>query len=141
MLTLNLYSVVAVTGLAGHAFGSWRSRETHLMWLKDFLPKHIKNIRIMTYGYNSSLVEDTKSTLRLADYRSNFIQQLENARSSAEVYNNCLFHPIFLTPADAVNCLPGPADYIPRSQPGWDFDTTGNPSRATKIGLGSHNNW
>ncbi|KAF8543475.1 hypothetical protein BDD12DRAFT_874572 [Trichophaea hybrida] len=76
--------VVAVTGLAGHAFGSWRSRETHLMWLKDFLPKDIKKLRIMTYGYNSSLVGGTKSARRMSDYRSNFIQQLENARSFAE---------------------------------------------------------
>ncbi|KAF8540115.1 hypothetical protein BDD12DRAFT_777518, partial [Trichophaea hybrida] len=76
--------VVAVTGLAGHAFGSWRSRETHQMWLKDFLPKDIKNIRVMTYGYDSSLVGLGRSDMRLVDYRRNFIQQLENSRSTAK---------------------------------------------------------
>jgi len=76
-------SVVAVTGLAGHAFGSWRSRKTRDMWLKDYLPEDIKHIRIMTYGYNSSLVEG--NDVRLSDHRRHFIQQLENCRISAEV--------------------------------------------------------
>jgi len=84
MLTRGRYSVVAVTGLAGHAFGSWTSRKTHQMWLKDFLSKDVKNIRIMTYGYDSSLVRP-ETNGRLIDYRRNFIQQLENSRSSVEV--------------------------------------------------------
>jgi hypothetical protein len=82
-------SVVAVTGLAGHAFGSWRSRETHKMWLKDFLPKDIGNIRIMTYGYDSSLI-GPETNARLIDYRRNFIQQLKNSRSSAQVCRRVL---------------------------------------------------
>jgi len=53
------------------------------MWLKDYLPGDIKHIRIMTYGYNSSLVEG--NDVRLSDHRRNFIQQLENCRISAEV--------------------------------------------------------
>ncbi|KAI9769491.1 MAG: hypothetical protein M1840_003968 [Geoglossum simile] len=76
--------VVAVTGLAGHAFGSWRSRETHQMWLMDFLPNYVENIRIMSYGYDSSLVGDCESESGLFDYRRTFIQQLENSRGSDE---------------------------------------------------------
>jgi hypothetical protein len=77
-------SVVAVTGLAGHAFGSWRSRETHQMWLKDFLPRDVKGIRIMSYGYNSNLVGHTVDDIFL-DYKRHFIHMLVNSRSSAEV--------------------------------------------------------
>jgi len=58
---------------------------THKMWLKDFLPEHVKNIRIMTYGYDSSLIGDARSNARLIDHRRNFVQQLQNSRSSAEV--------------------------------------------------------
>ncbi|KAF8535735.1 hypothetical protein BDD12DRAFT_326423 [Trichophaea hybrida] len=54
------------------------------MWLKDFLPKDIKNVRVMTYGYDSSLVGVGRGNTRLVDYRRNFIQQLENARSTVE---------------------------------------------------------
>jgi hypothetical protein len=77
--------VVAVTGLAGHALESWRSRETHELWLQDFLPNDVKNIRIMIYGYDSNLAGGEKSDMRLVDYRRNFIQQLENSRSVTKV--------------------------------------------------------
>jgi hypothetical protein len=84
-------SVVAVTGLAGHAFGSWRSRDTHQMWLKDFLPEDVKNIRVMIYGYDSSLTGPARSDTRLLDYRRNFVQQLQNSRSSVEVCRHYYF--------------------------------------------------
>lgn len=74
-----------MTGLAGHAFESWRHRDTHKMWLKDFLPEDVKHVRIMTYGYDSSLVQRRGSDIRLVDYRRNFIQQFENSRRNAKV--------------------------------------------------------
>jgi hypothetical protein len=114
--------VVAVTGLAGHAFGSWRSRETHKMWLKDFLPKDVKNVRIMTYGYDSRLVELKKSEPRLTDYRRNFIQQLENSRSSAKVCR-CLCGARSCTLTLAMLIVSGSTYHIPGTQPGWHFDT------------------
>jgi hypothetical protein len=78
--------VIAVTGLAGHAFGSWRNRETHQMWLKDFLPYDVKNMRIMTYGYDSRLVgNDGATEMRLLDFQRHFIEQLQNARNSVPV--------------------------------------------------------
>lgn len=89
MLIMSIkYSIFAVTGLAGHAFGSWRHRKTHTMWLQDLLPKEAdcKHVRILTYGYNTKLVgEDTDD--RFLDYRRDFIQQLETARGSDEVTN------------------------------------------------------
>jgi hypothetical protein len=86
MLTLGPLSVIAVTGLAGHALSSWKSRHTRHMWLKDFLPMDIKNIRIMTYGYDSSLIEFERNDMRLVDYKRNFIQQLENSRRMVMVW-------------------------------------------------------
>jgi len=55
------------------------------MWLKDFLPNDVKNVRIMTYGYDSSLIQGANNDTRLLDYKRNFIEQLENSRSSAKV--------------------------------------------------------
>ncbi|KAF8538735.1 Alpha/Beta hydrolase protein, partial [Trichophaea hybrida] len=75
-------SVVAVTGLAGHPFGSWRSRLTNRMWLQDFLRKEIPNIRILTYGYNSQLVGPNSTEFRMLDHRRHFVQELRNSRSS-----------------------------------------------------------
>jgi hypothetical protein len=84
MLTPSFPSVIAVTGLAGHAYGSWRSRENHKMWLKDFLPHDVEKIRILSYGYDSNLIGHTTGS-RLIDYQRHFIQQLENARSLDQV--------------------------------------------------------
>ena len=77
------HSVVAVKGLSGHAFESWRNRLSNRMWLQDFLPKDIKGIKIMTYGYNTELVG--ANTGRLLDHRRDLIQQIESARISPEV--------------------------------------------------------
>ncbi|RPB06396.1 hypothetical protein P167DRAFT_514553, partial [Morchella conica CCBAS932] len=78
-----LVDVVAVTGLAGHAFGSWCSNHTGCMWLQDLLPADLQSIRVMTYGYNSSLTRDTVEQT-FVDYRRSFIHALMDARSKVE---------------------------------------------------------
>jgi hypothetical protein len=96
ILMLGFRSVIAVTGLAGHAFGSWRNRETHQMWLKDLLPHDVQNIRIMLYGYDSRLIRQGKTESRLLDYQRLLIQDIENARGSVKVgvlvrENRCMY--------------------------------------------------
>jgi hypothetical protein len=55
MLTLN-HSIIAITGLDGHAYGSWRGkRNLGWMWLRDFLSKDLLSCRTMIYSYNSKL--------------------------------------------------------------------------------------
>lgn len=52
-----MHSIIAVHGFGGHAIGSWKSPSTFHVWLRDFLPHEtgIKNARILTYGYNTSI--------------------------------------------------------------------------------------
>ena len=52
---LIILSIVAVSGLGGNGFGSWRAPKTANMWLRDFLPESIKNSRILIYGYDTTL--------------------------------------------------------------------------------------
>jgi hypothetical protein len=76
-------SIVAVTGLAGHAFGSWRSRtQDHQMWLRDFLPEDLRdaNVRILTFGYNSGL-KDSTSTSSLQDFSRQLLDGVNSART------------------------------------------------------------
>ena len=48
------YSIIAITGLDGHAYGSWRGKgNLGRMWLRDFLSKDLPNCRTMTYGYTT----------------------------------------------------------------------------------------
>ena len=83
-----VHSVVAITGLGGHAFGSWLSRTStkrpvdRPMWLRDFLPQRFPNARIMTYGYDS-LKESNGANI--TDYRRGFIQCLRNSRRQCPV--------------------------------------------------------
>lgn len=49
-------SIIAVTGLAGNAIGSWRDHGSKKLWLREFLPHDLGNtVRVMTYGYNTAL--------------------------------------------------------------------------------------
>jgi hypothetical protein len=79
-------SIVAVTGLAGHAFGSWKSRtQDHQMWLRDFLPADLAdaNLRILTFGYNSAL-KDSSSTGSLHDFSRQLLDGVNSARAHGE---------------------------------------------------------
>ncbi|KAI9688281.1 MAG: hypothetical protein M1820_010293 [Bogoriella megaspora] len=68
--------LVAVTGLAGHAFGSWAS-DRDAMWVRDFLPTDFPNISIYTYGYDSTLWQPSSRTI-LADHADAFAQRRES---------------------------------------------------------------
>ena len=48
-------SIIAVTGLGGHAFGSWKSRGGSHMWLRDSLAFDLPGIRMLVYGFDSHL--------------------------------------------------------------------------------------
>ncbi len=77
--------IIAITGLAGHAFGSW-STGTQRMWLRDFLHRDIPRARILLYGYDSHIV-DSQSRRILADFSSNFIAKFNAMRSGSHSIN------------------------------------------------------
>lgn len=49
------------------------------MWLRDFLPEHVPNTRILTYGYDSTLFKNN-STASIQEFSRNFLQALNSAR-------------------------------------------------------------
>ncbi|KAI9851909.1 MAG: hypothetical protein M1830_006840, partial [Pleopsidium flavum] len=75
--------ICAVHGLGGNAFDTWMA--TSKMWLRDLLPGSapFERSRIMTFGYNSTLV-DKKSNDRLRDWADELLRQVGYVRSSAE---------------------------------------------------------
>lgn len=83
-------SIIAVTGLGGHAYGSW-SHSDERMWLRDYLPKDAPNARILTYGYQSALQSDSISVLE--DHTNKFVHKLVDMRDASEVNtSNILLH-------------------------------------------------
>lgn len=56
------------------------------MWLLDFLPQQFKNIRVFTFGYNSSLTEGVNNDFStMMDYESSLLCAVESVRRSADV--------------------------------------------------------
>ena len=56
MCGTHLCSIVAVHGLNGDSRKTWTSKDSGICWLSDknFLPRYIKNARVLSWGYNAS---------------------------------------------------------------------------------------
>ncbi|PVH96067.1 hypothetical protein DM02DRAFT_688675 [Periconia macrospinosa] len=76
--------ICAVHGLNGNALDTWMGDSK--MWLRDYLPDHLafRHSRIMTYGYNSSLLDRGSIDMRLSNIADSMLLALGNLRSSAE---------------------------------------------------------
>ncbi|KAH0551761.1 hypothetical protein GP486_007020 [Trichoglossum hirsutum] len=68
--------ICAVSGLGGHAYGSFKERSGPYMWLVDSLPWELKSARIMTFGFDTKL-PDSQSTQDIKDLASFLFKHLE----------------------------------------------------------------
>ncbi|KAH0541634.1 hypothetical protein FGG08_003924 [Glutinoglossum americanum] len=74
--------VIAVTGLAAHAIGSW-SHSRDRMWLRDYLPKDIPNVRVITYGYLSQL-QGSMSRNILSNFSNDLTERMLGLQKSTK---------------------------------------------------------
>ncbi len=81
-------SCFAVTGLGGHAFGSFRERGGKHMWLRDSLPKDVKGLRVFTYGYDTTIV-NSNSFQDLEALASTFRRNILAVRRQLPVSGSC----------------------------------------------------
>ncbi|KAM5358060.1 hypothetical protein ACJZ2D_015635 [Fusarium nematophilum] len=92
LLNANLLrrSIIAITGLDGHAYGSWRGKgNLGRMWLRDFLSKDLPCCRTMIYGYNSKL--SSHGIDMIMDYGRELIEELKKVRNTEELRQRPLF--------------------------------------------------
>ena len=80
-------SIVAVHGLNGHPFKTWTTHNTSKFWLgdADLLPFHLKQARILTFGYNAavtSLLGKTSSD-RIMQHAQTLIAELVADREAS----------------------------------------------------------
>jgi hypothetical protein len=80
----DLHSLVAVHGLNGDAKRTWTHRETNALWLQDFLPRDVKNIRVMSFGYNASAAFGG-TTATIADHAKALLGCLVDKREGEDV--------------------------------------------------------
>ncbi|QYS99703.1 NACHT domain-containing protein [Trichoderma simmonsii] len=77
-----LVDIIAVTGLAGHAFGSWKSKSKPDMWLRDFLPRFIPNARVLTYGYDTKL-PGSRSKSSILELSRKLLESIKTTRDES----------------------------------------------------------
>lgn len=92
-------SIIAISGLGGHAFGSFKERSGEHMWLRDALSYDIIGedgdipdipiSRVMVHGYDSSL-QDSDSFQNLEDIGTSFHSSLRSMAIAGS------FRPIIL---------------------------------------------
>ena len=75
---------MAVHGLCGDPFETGTEEASGKLWLRDFLPYQVPNIRIMSYGYDSS-VAFSKSEIELGDVAADLLNRLNDERDAPEV--------------------------------------------------------
>jgi hypothetical protein len=90
--------IIALTGLGGHAFGSWAISPTE-MWLRDFLPDDIPQARILIYGYDSRIQKRSGRGI-LSDHTNNFIVKLTDMRREGR----CELRPVIFI-GHSLGCL------------------------------------
>lgn len=71
--------IIALSGLNGHAFGSFKAKGGSHMWLRDALPLDMPNARIFIYGYDTS--PDSVSFQNIWDLESTFRDRLRMLRA------------------------------------------------------------
>jgi hypothetical protein len=80
--------VIALPGLGGHAFGSFKEKNGSYMWLRDSLPEDLTDegdepiARIMIYGYESAVFgsESFQSLTDLASSLNTNLLRLAKAK-------------------------------------------------------------
>jgi hypothetical protein len=77
-------SVVAVSGIGSHGFGSFKERGGPYMWLRDSLPTDFPRLRVSIYGYQSRLDKDISSK-DVPEYSAEFLEYLTKLTRSRPV--------------------------------------------------------
>ncbi|OAL53552.1 hypothetical protein IQ07DRAFT_502809 [Pyrenochaeta sp. DS3sAY3a] len=82
--------VIAITGLDGHAYGSWKGNgNLGRMWLRHFLSKDLPCCRTMIYGYNSKL--SSRATNTIMDYGRELLEEIRKIRNTEQLWQRPLF--------------------------------------------------
>jgi hypothetical protein len=80
-LTDSIRSILAIPGLGSHALGSWKSTTSDEVWLRDFLPRDLPNVRVLLYGYDSTL-SDSLSKQSIEDLGRALLEHITAFRTN-----------------------------------------------------------
>jgi hypothetical protein len=75
--------IIVVTGLGGHALGSFRSQDGMSVWLRDFAPQDVPRARFITYGYDTAVI-DSDSNQGIHELASTLLDGLVGFRRDTQ---------------------------------------------------------
>ncbi|KAI0532399.1 ankyrin repeat protein [Xylaria digitata] len=75
---------IVVSGLSSHPFGSWKDRGGHFMWLVDDVDCISPNVRLLLYGYDTSLLA-SKSFQGVADIGERLSNSVRSIRARPSI--------------------------------------------------------
>lgn len=81
--------IVVITGLGGHALGSFRSADGRLVWLRDFAPYDIPRARFITYGYDIA-INGSDSNQGIRELAHTLLDELTEFRRSTQTQQRSL---------------------------------------------------
>ncbi|RDA88261.1 hypothetical protein CP532_0314 [Ophiocordyceps camponoti-leonardi (nom. inval.)] len=61
--------IIIISGLGGHALGSFKGRDGSFVWIRDALPLDFPSARIFTYGYDTTIIRSSSSVEDLSQSR------------------------------------------------------------------------
>jgi hypothetical protein len=88
----NISSLIAISGLGGHAFGSFKEKGGSYMWLRDSLPNDLPRTRILVFGYDTPLKNST-SFQSIDDLGIHLRSSISNIRNYANVRKTGFYVP------------------------------------------------
>ncbi|PTB38647.1 hypothetical protein M441DRAFT_145727 [Trichoderma asperellum CBS 433.97] len=81
--------IIAVHGLNGDAFSTWRHHQDGTLWLRDLLPKFLPGCRVYTYGYPSKIF--SQSSARVEEYARDLLISLRDNREDSTGKRSIIF--------------------------------------------------
>ncbi|KAM0260900.1 hypothetical protein ACHAQJ_002519 [Trichoderma viride] len=75
--------IIAVHGLNGDAFSTWRHHQDGTLWLRDLLPGFLPGCRVYTYGYPSKIF--AQSSARVEEYARDLLISLRDSREDSTI--------------------------------------------------------
>ncbi|KAL4755727.1 uncharacterized protein BDW70DRAFT_49280 [Aspergillus foveolatus] len=88
----DLVDIVAIHGLHEDSVNAWIEPETGILWLRDLVPLHIPQARILSFGYEAlpSSYDDERIVEKIQSLATTLVADLEGDRS----LENCERRPI-----------------------------------------------
>jgi hypothetical protein len=77
--------VIAISGLSGHAFDSFKEKHGSFMWLRDALPIDLPGARILIYGYGTQIIRSS-SFQNLTELGRALYMDIKSIRVSGYVF-------------------------------------------------------